>query len=202
MKHRFELPTPPATRVVSVGCLRHLDHDIDLDAFTDCTLAEVQHVASRFTDDGAEVLVSIVVETQTHRETGQASVPLEWFQQQIRMRQLVNPPDDVSALETTADTTAHRRSDHRGLETAKRLATIGFPLATAWKKRFRSRIMIPAATISWIDLIAQHDPDLLHESAGDIREIASRTKIRRHERRRIANFCLATCEDLISDMST
>ena len=160
MKHRFELPTPPATRVVSVGSLRSLEHDVNLDAFSDHTLAEVQHVASRVTDDGAEVLISIVVETQSHRETGQASVPLEWFQQQVRMRQLVNPPDDLSLLETGEPTTAQRRTDHRNVETTQRLAAIGLPLAAAWKERIRRNNLVPVATIAWIDLVAKHDPDL------------------------------------------
>ena len=69
MKNIFEIPTPPAARVVSVGALRSIETSIDLDGFTDQTLAEVQHVASHVTDDGAEVLVSIFVETDTHRET-------------------------------------------------------------------------------------------------------------------------------------
>ena len=200
MKHRFELPTPPATRVVSVGSLRFLEHDVNLDAFTDHTLAEVQHVASRVTDEGAEVLVSIVVETPSHRETGQASVPLEWFQQQVRMRQLVNPPDDLSLLEAAEPTTARRWTDHRNVETTQRLAAIGLPLAAAWKERLRRNNTVPVATIAWIDLVAKHDPDLLHECADEIRALASQDRVRRHERLRIANFCKATCETMLREV--
>ena len=202
MKPRFEINTPPATRVVSVGVLRTLEHDVDLDAFNDHTLAEVQHVASRVTDDGAEVLVSIVVENQTHRETGQASVPLEWFQQQVRMRQLINPPDDTSTIETAQPTETPCTKTSTGGETAPRLAAIGIQLTEIWDSRIRRLTMVPIATIAWLDLVAKHDPDLLHETADEIREIAARDKIRRHERRRIANFCKATCVAIVESINS
>ena len=45
MKNIFEISTPPAARVVSVGALRSMEASIELDKFTDQTLAEVQFIA-------------------------------------------------------------------------------------------------------------------------------------------------------------
>jgi hypothetical protein len=83
MNQKSETPRPPAARVVSVAALRILLSTVDLNDFSNDTLAEVQFLASRVTDDGAQVLVSIVVENDTHQASGQAEVPLEWFGGQI-----------------------------------------------------------------------------------------------------------------------
>jgi hypothetical protein len=46
MKNIFEISTAPAARVVSVGTLRSMEASVELDRFTDQTLAEVQFIAS------------------------------------------------------------------------------------------------------------------------------------------------------------
>jgi hypothetical protein len=104
-----------------------LDSTVDLDDFSNETLAEVQFLASRVTDDGAQVLVSIVVENDTHQATGQAEVPLEWFGEQIRMRHLINTPSDASVLIPNEKVQQGRAKTPRGVA-ARQLATLGLCL--------------------------------------------------------------------------
>lgn len=196
MKHRFEMPAPPAARVVSVGALRPMDHDIDLDAFSDDTLAEMQHVASRITDDGAEVLVSIVIENQTHHEAGQANVPLDWFQNQIRMRLFLNPPDDIAALDEFERIGLKHQSASRTLERVRHLSMLGFHLSTSWSRRSLRNLSLCAATMAWIELVEQFDTDFLHESVNEIRGVLTIGIARRREHRRISDFCKITSENL------
>lgn len=196
MKHRFEIPTPPAARVVSVGTLRSIDHDINLDAFSDNTLAEMQHVASRITDDGAEVLVSIVIESQTHHEAGQASVPLDRFQNQIRMRLFLNPPHDMAALDEFEGIDLKRQSASRTFEHEKQLSMIGSFLATSWGRHSLRKFSLCAATMAWIGLVERFNTDSLDESVNEIRDVLTIGTTRRGERRRISDFCTITSENL------
>jgi hypothetical protein len=189
MKHLFEIPAPPAARVVSVGNLRLLDHDVDLEAFSDDTLAEVQHVASRVTDDGAEVLVSIVVETQTDRECGQASVPLEWFQDQVRMRLLLNSPDNASTIGSEGTDRPVRRTSNRSGNAARSLAAIGLHLAAAWGKRFHPQGSLSIATLAWLDLTESLNSEPLKDAADEVRLLVVGGTVCRRERARIAEAC-------------
>jgi len=197
MKNIFEIPTPPAARVVSVGALRSIETSIELDGFTDQTLAEVQHVASHITDDGAEVLISIVVETDTHRETGQAEVPFDWFESQIRMRSILNSPNDIS---TTLNNTEKKPSvvSSRPKIQLVQLMSFGRFLAQSWNFRARKSDQLAQATAAWIDLVQEFKVDAVLGTGDEIRLLLGSQSWSKSERRRIAAFCTATTSRLQS----
>ncbi len=197
MNNIFEIPTPPAARVVSVGALRSIETSVELDGFTDQTLAEVQHVASHVTDEGAEVLVSIVVETDTHRVTGQAEVPFEWFQRQIRMRSILNSPNDIStALSNTAEKPTHVSARPKTLEV--HLANLGRFLAQNWSGRRRPHDLLAPATSAWLGLVEENRMASLLAASDEIRLLLASRLWSKSERRRIAAFCSATTSRLKS----
>ena len=198
MNRKSEVPAPPAARVVSVAALRLLDSTVDLDDFSNETLAEVQFLASRVTDDGAQVLVSIVVESDTHQATGQAEVPLEWFGEQIRMRHLINTPNDASVLLEKAEPHPGRAGTPRDV-VARQLATIGLDLRARWKRRGRATKSLRLATVSWIGLVERHNCDVLHHAVDEIRQTAvAKRRLSRAERRSIGGFCQWTGQALIA----
>jgi len=197
MNRRSEVPAPPAARVVSVAALRMLDSTVDLDDFSNDTLAEVQFLASRVTDDGAQVLVSIVVENGTHQATGQAEVPLEWFGEQIRMRHLINTPNDASVLIEKAEPQPGLAANPRD-RAARQLATIGLDLRTRWERRGRVAESLRLVTVSWIGLVERHNCDVLHHAVDEIRQTAvTQRRLSRAERKSIAGFCQWTGQALI-----
>lgn len=197
MNGKSETPAPPAARVVSVATLRMLDSTVDLDDFNNDTLAEVQLLASRITDDGAQVLVSIVVENDTHQATGQAEVPLEWFGEQIRMRHLINTPNDVSVLIGKAEPQPGCVTTPRDVA-ARQLATIGLDLRARWECHGRVAKSLRLATVSWIGLIERHNCDVLHHAVDEIRHTAvAQRRLSRAERKSIGGFCQWTGQALI-----
>lgn len=197
MNNIFEIPTPPAARVVSVGALRSIETSVELDGFTDQTLAEVQHVASHVTDEGAEVLVSIVVETDTHRVAGQAEVPFEWFQRQIRMRSILNSPNDIStALSNTDEKPPHVSARPKMQEV--HLANLGRFLAQNWSGRRRPDDLLAPATSAWLGLVEENRMAALHVASDEIRLLLASRLWSKSERRRIAAFCSATTSRLKS----
>jgi hypothetical protein len=191
MKNIFEIPTPPAARVVSVGALRSIETSIDLDGFTDQTLAEVQHVASHITDDGAEVLVSIVVETDTHRETGQAEVPFDWFESQIRMRSILNSPNDISTALDNTEKKPSVVSSRPKIQTLQ-LVSFGRFLAQSWNFRVRKCDHLAQATTSWLDFVQEFKMEAVLGTSDEIRLLLGSQSWSKSERRRIAAFCSAT----------
>ena len=196
MKNIFEIPTPPAARVVSVGTLRSIEASIDLDGFTDQTLAEVQHVASHVTDDGAEVLVSIVVETDTHRETGQAEVPFEWFESQIRMRSILNSPKDITTALNNTEKKPSVLSSRPKMQLVQ-LVSFGRFLAQSWNYRVRKCDHLAQATTAWIDLVQEFKVDAVLGTSDEIRLLLGSQSWSKSERRRIAAFCSATISQLL-----
>lgn len=196
MKNIFEIPTPPAARVVSVGALRSIETSIDLDGFTDQTLAEVQHVASHITDDGAEVLISIVVETDTHRETGQAEVPFDWFESQIRMRSILNSPNDISTALNNTEKKSSVVPSRPKIQTLQ-VVSFGRFLAQSWTIRTRKNVQLAQATSAWIDLVQQFKMDAVLVTSDEIRLLLGSQSWSKSERRRIAAFCSATISQLL-----
>jgi hypothetical protein len=196
MKNIFEIPTPPAARVVSVGTLRSIEASIELDGFTDQTLAEVQHVASHVTDDGAEVLVSIVVETDTHRETGQAEVPFEWFESQIRMRSILNSPNDISTALNHTEKKPSVCSSRPKIQLVQ-LVSFGRFLAQSWNHRARKCDHLVKATTAWLDLVQEFKVDAVLGTSDEIRLLLGSQSWSKSERRRIAAFCSATISQLL-----
>ena len=188
MKNIFEIPTPPAVRVVSVGALRSIETSVDLDEFPDYTLAEVQHVASHMVDEGVEVLVSIVVETDTRRVTGQAEVPFEWFDRQIRMRSILNFPNDGEAVLNNADEKSLVASPRRKTK-EDQLINIGRHLTQSWTKRRRPTDLLALATSSWIDLVKNHDAEAMLSASDDMSFLLTSGMWSKAERRRLAKFC-------------
>ena len=188
MKNIFEIPTPPAVRVVSVGTLRSIETSIDLEEFPDYTLAEVQHVASHMVDEGVEVLVSIVVETDTRRVTGQAEVPFEWFDRQIRMRSILNFPNDGEAVLNNADEKSLVASPRRKTK-EDQLINIGRYLTQSWTKRRRPTDLLALATSSWIDLVKNHDTEAALTTSDEMSFLLASGMWTRAERRRLAKFC-------------
>lgn len=188
MKNIFEIPTPPAVRVVSVGALRSIETSVDLDEFPDYTLAEVQHVASHMVDEGVEVLVSIVVETDTRRVAGQAEVPFEWFDRQIRMRSILNFPNDAEAVLNNADKkppVPHHRHKTKELQ----LINIGRYLTQGWTKCRRPSDLLALATSGWIDLVKNHDTEAVLSVSDDMSFLLTSGMWSKAERRRLAKFC-------------
>ncbi len=188
MKNIFEIPTPPAVRVVSVGTLRSIETSIDLEEFPDYTLAEVQHVASHMVDEGVEVLVSIVVETDTRRVTGQAEVPFEWFDRQIRMRSILNFPNDGEAVLNNADEKSLVASPRRKTK-EDQLINIGRYLTQSWTKRRRPTDLLALATASWIDLVKNHDTEAALSTSDEMSFLLASGMWTKAERRRLAKFC-------------
>jgi len=188
LKNIFEIPTPPAVRVVSVGTLRSIETSIDLEEFPDYTLAEVQHVASHMVDEGVEVLVSIVVETDTRRVTGQAEVPFEWFDRQIRMRSILNFPNDGEAVLNNADEKSLVASPRRKTK-EDQLINIGRYLTQSWTKRRRPTDLLALATSSWIDLVKNHDTEAALTTSDEMSFLLASGMWTRAERRRLAKFC-------------
>lgn len=198
MNRKSEVPAPPAARVVSVAALRLLDSTVDLDDFSNETLAEVQFLASRVTDDGAQVLVSIVVENDTHQATGQAEVPLEWFGEQIRMRHLINAPSDASVLIPNEKAQQGWATTPRGVA-ARQLATFGLDLRERWESRRRPTKMLRLSTVAWIGLVGRHDSDILHHAVDEIRQTSTAPRrLSKAERRSIGGFCQWTSQALIA----
>lgn len=195
MRNIFEISTPPAVRVVSVRALRAIETSVELDGLSDQTLAEVQHVASRVTDDGAEVLVSIVVETDNHRVTGQAEVPLEWFESQIRMRTILNSPNDISAALGDEGKTGSAAPNRKKTQEVQ-LARLGSHLSASWNRRRRSREILALATSAWIDLVEVCDIQALHSAEDEMRLLLASGTWSRTDRRRIASFCKAATSRL------
>ena len=188
MKNIFEIPTPPAVRVVSVGALRSIETSIDLEEFPDYTLAEVQHVASHMVDEGVEVLVSIVVETDTRRVTGQAEVPFEWFDRQIRMRSILNFPNDGEAVLNNADEKSLVASPRRKTK-EDQLINFGRYLTQSWTKRRRPTDLLALATSSWIDLVKNHDTEAALSTSDEMSFLLASGMWTKAERRRLAKFC-------------
>jgi hypothetical protein len=188
LKNIFEIPTPPAVRVVSVGTLRSIETSIDLEEFPDYTLAEVQHVASHMVDEGVEVLVSIVVETDTRRVTGQAEVPFEWFDRQIRMRSILNFPNDGEAVLNNADEKSLVASPRRKTK-EDQLINIGRYLTQSWTKRRRPTDLLALATASWIDLVKNHDTEAALSTSDEMSFLLASGMWTKAERRRLAKFC-------------
>jgi len=196
LNHASQFPVPPATRIASIGLIRLIDSDIDLDGFTDETLAEVQHMASRFTDDGAQVLVSIVAETDQQRVTGHAEVEMKWFENLVCVHTLLNTPVDLSAMRATSLGKSNLKS--RKDVDATRLAQIGVDLGDSWLKTGRLRKTTRASTLAWMDLA---DP-FLSESETRLTDVVrlyvATGKPTRAERRRIGNFCRTTSHSLLN----
>jgi hypothetical protein len=188
LKNIFEIPTPPAVRVVSVGALRSIETSIDLEEFPDYTLAEVQHVASHMVDEGVEVLVSIVVETDTRRVTGQAEVPFEWFDRQIRMRSILNFPNDGEAVLNNADEKSLVASPRRKTK-EDQLINFGRYLTQSWTKRRRPTDLLALATSSWIDLVKNHDTEAALSTSDEMSFLLASGMWTKAERRRLAKFC-------------
>jgi hypothetical protein len=188
LKNIFEIPTPPAVRVVSVGALRSIETSVDLEEFPDYTLAEVQHVASHMVDEGVEVLVSIVVETDTRRVTGQAEVPFEWFDRQIRMRSILNFPNDGEAVLNKADEKSLVDSPRRKTK-EDQLINIGRYLTQSWTKRRRPTDLLALATSSWIDLVKNHDTEAALCTSDEMSFVLMSGMWTKAERRRLAKFC-------------
>lgn len=200
MNNHFNIPTPPASRVVSVGVLRSLEVELDLDDFGDETLAEIQLIASRVTDDGADVLISIVIETEMLRTSGQTEVPLVWFENQIRMRSLLNTPSDTSAVLLSTVSPINMKVLQRD-SSRRHLATIGQHLGETWGSKRRTSASLRMSTIAWIDLVERFNCDILHHSVNEVRLCAARNKVSHSERTRISIFCTATSNSLISKIS-
>lgn len=196
MNHTSEMPAPPATRVVSVGTLKELESTVDFDGFSDDTLAEVQLLASRITDSGAEVLVSIVVENETNQATGQAEVPLEWFGQQVRMRNLINAPADLAAIMNTA-LVSPAPAKTPNSATARRLAAMGLYLHDEWCSRRKATDMLRVATVSWIGLVEHHNADALCAAIEEFRMRAFSWKLTRPICQQIGEACKKTSLSLI-----
>jgi hypothetical protein len=188
LKNIFEIPTPPAVRVVSVGALRSIETSIDLEEFPDYTLAEVQHVASHMVDEGVEVLVSIVVETDTRRVTGQAEVPFEWFDRQIRMRSILNFPNDGEAVLNNSDEKSLVASPRRKTK-EDQLINFGRYLTQSWTKRRRPTDLLALATSSWIDLVKNHDTEAALSTSDEMSFLLASGMWTKAERRRLAKFC-------------
>jgi len=197
MKNIFEISTPPAARVVSVGALRSMEASVELDRFTDQTLAEVQFIASHVTDEGVEVLVLIVVETDTHRVTGQAEVPFEWFQRQIRMRSILNSPNDISTiLNNTDEKQPHVSARPKTQEV--HLANLGRFLAKNWSDRRRPDDLLAPATSAWLGLVGEKRMATLLTASDEIRLLLTSQLWSKSERRQIAAFCSAITSRLKS----
>ena len=197
MKNIFEISTHPAARVVSVGALRSMEASVELDKFTDQTLAEVQFIASHVTDEGVEVLVLIVVETDTHRVTGQAEVPFEWFQRQIRMRSILNSPNDISTvLNNTDEKQPHVSARPKTQEV--HLANLGKFLAKNWSGRRRQDDLLAPATSAWLGLVGEKRMATLLTVSDEIRLLLTSQLWSKSERRQIAAFCSAITSRLKS----
>jgi hypothetical protein len=175
-----------------------LDSTVDLDDFSNDTLAEVQFLASRVTDDGAQALISIVVENDTHHATGQAEVPLEWFGEQIRMRHLLNTPSDASFLIPKVEAQQGQATAPREVA-ARQLATLGLDLSARWESCRRPSKLLRLSTVAWIGLVRRHDSDMLHHAVDEIRQTAAAARrLSRAERRSIGGICRWTSQALIA----
>lgn len=188
MNRKSESLVPPFTKVVTVGSLREPDSDVDSDSFSDETLAEMQILTSRITDEGAQVLISIMVEDEWHLVGGQAELPLDWFGEQMQVRHLINAPSNIASLMRESD--IQRGSTATPLRhSGRQFAAIGPLLYGHWWSRQRVTQMLTMSTVAWIGLVGRHGFNNLHKSVKDIREKVKSGKLSIAGRKTVGGFC-------------
>lgn len=188
----FEHPTPPTARVSSVRGLRRYSRHHNLYGLDDDTLVEINLVGCTISDEAILAQVSATATGLSGPAHAMALVPVSWYEELPKLRDLLDVPDDLRSLTTAPATVAAGQSKKRRLNfrEAMRLEEgSGHELAERWKRATHNHLKLSELTRTWFSLCEEKIPENLAVDYLRVRKMLANILIRKSHRAVIADFC-------------
>jgi len=201
MSFEFDSPAPPTARVTTVMALKPYARGQGLHGIDDETLVEIHVIGCMITDDDVLLRVSATATGLSGTAHTAVVIPASWYQQLPRMRELLEIPDDLRNLTTSAPplTTVNqpKRRGRRPKIALKSEEQIGNELAERWRRTSTSHLQLGDSTREWFSMCEEQIPDILAVEYLRARKLLSNLFIRKEDRKVIATFC----EQLVSNLT-
>ena len=195
----FEHPTPPTARVSSVRGLRRYSRHHNLHGLDDDTLVEINIVGCTISDEAILAQVSATATGLAGPAHAMALVPVSWYEDLPKLRDLLDVPSDIRSLTTSpaAIRTDQRMKKRPKLRELVRLEeTSGSELAERWRRTSNNHQRLSEATRDWFSICEERIPEGLAVDYLRVRKLLANIFIKKPHRGVIADFCTRLSDEL------
>jgi hypothetical protein len=178
--------------VSSVRGLRKYSRHHNLCGLDDDTLVEINLVGCMISDEAILAQVSATATGLSGPAHAMALVPVSWYENLPKLRDLLDVPDDLRSLDTAPPAVAAGLIKKRRLnlrEAVRLEESSGRELAERWKRATHNHLRLSEMTRAWFSVCEEKIPENLAVDYLRARKILANIFIRKTHRKVIADFC-------------
>jgi len=197
----FERPTPPTARIASVRGIRRVGERHILEGLDGDTLVEVHIVGCMISDEAIMAQISVTATGVAATYHTMAMVPIRWYEELPRMRELLEVPSDARMMSESVcpqqlGMTRPRRRRPNVQELIRLDHESGRGIAESWRRASASHLRLSEKTRDWLGICEEDIPEDMAVEYLRIRKTLAHIMIRRSDRRAVALFCEQLSERL------
>jgi len=185
--------------VSSVRGLRRYSRHHTLQGLDDDTLLEINIVGCTISDEAVLAQVSATASGLDGPAHTMALVPVSWYEDLPRLRELLDVPTDIRSLASIppAMSSSPRKKRRPKLRDLMQLEQgSGLEIAERWRRTTHNHLKLSEVTRDWFSICEEGIPETLAVDYLRARKILANIFLRKAHRTAIADFCTKLSTEL------